>query len=57
VNLPHEGVVLQDTGRVIFDAEGALVFSPVDASTARPSKERRSSATFSPDRGSLAPSA
>jgi hypothetical protein len=26
VNLPHEGVVLQDTGRVIFDAEGALVF-------------------------------
>jgi hypothetical protein len=26
VNLPHEGVVLQDTGRVIFDAEGALLF-------------------------------
>jgi hypothetical protein len=26
VNLPHEGVVLQDTGRVIFDADGALLF-------------------------------
>jgi hypothetical protein len=26
VNLPHEGVVLQDTGRVVFDAEGALLF-------------------------------
>ena len=26
MNLPHEGVVLQDTGRVIFDAEGALLF-------------------------------
>ena len=26
VNLPHKGVVLQDTGRVIFDADGALLF-------------------------------
>jgi hypothetical protein len=26
VNLPHKGIVLQDTGRVILDAEGALVF-------------------------------
>src|SRR4051794_3046381 len=26
VNLPHQGVVLQDTGRVIVDAEGALLF-------------------------------
>ena len=26
VNLPHQGVVLQDTGRVIFDADGALEF-------------------------------
>jgi hypothetical protein len=26
VNLPHEGVVLQDTGRAVFDAEGSLLF-------------------------------
>jgi hypothetical protein len=26
INLPHEGVVLQDTGRAVFDAEGALLF-------------------------------
>jgi hypothetical protein len=26
VNLPHQGVLLQDTGRVIFGAEGALLF-------------------------------
>jgi hypothetical protein len=26
VNLPHKGIVLQDAGRVVFDAEGALVF-------------------------------
>jgi hypothetical protein len=26
VNLPHEGVVLQDTGRLVLDAEGSLVF-------------------------------
>jgi hypothetical protein len=26
INLPHEGVVLQDTGRAVFDADGALVF-------------------------------
>jgi hypothetical protein len=26
VNLPHEGLVLQDTGRAISDAAGALLF-------------------------------
>jgi hypothetical protein len=26
VNLPHEGIVLQDTGRAVFDAEGNLLF-------------------------------
>jgi hypothetical protein len=26
VNLPHEGVVLQDTGRLVFDPDGNLVF-------------------------------